>query len=352
MIKKYLSLLILSGLFATCVFSAVSTQHKKAKYTIKIAFLGSIDDEDYDGALVLKDFVESRYNGKVEVRIFPAGQFCGNERECIDAMQTGILEVFMTTAGGIGRLFGPAQVLDLPCAFSNDSVAECVFDGPMVSDLRNAALKSGLGMRLMTISNTGGWRNIATTSRQIREPADMAGLKIRTIASTIQQEMTRQLGANPTPIAWPEVYSALATGVVEGTKNSIQDIVGSKLHENIKFITLDGHAYMAAMWWYSEAGWQKLPTEMRHIVYDGFQRLKLVTRAMPIRRQIADYKEFKDQGGTIYVPTFEEKAKFRAATSGMRDWFVGSFGTEWLDKLDGAIAICEASTKASFDLAN
>ena len=88
-------------------------------------------------------------------------------------------------------------------------------------------------MRLMVISNTGGWRNFATTtSKQIKTPADVeARLKIRTIPAEIQQEMVRQLGGNPTAVAWPEVYTSLATGVVEGTKNGITDIMNMKFPE-------------------------------------------------------------------------------------------------------------------------
>ena len=349
MIKKYSSVLLLAAIFAASVYGSVSSVQTKADHTIRIGFLGSADGEDYDGALVFKDYVESRSNGSVAVQIFPSGQFCGNERECIEATQSGILDIHMTTTGGLGRLFGPAQVLDLPYAFEDDGIAECVFDGPLVSDLRTAILNEQLGMRLMVVSNTGGWRSIATTSKLVREPADMVGLKIRTIPSAIQQELVRQLGGNPTPIAWPEVYSALATDVVEGTKNSIQDIVSAKLHENLKFITLDGHAYMTALWWYSESAWQQLPVDLKKIVFEGFQNLKTVARALPIRRQISDYEEFRENGGTIYVPTTVEKVKFRQAASGMKDWFVEQYGAEWLDKLDAEINTCERNKADSFD---
>ncbi len=349
MIKKYSSVLILMAIFSASVYGSISSQQRSADHTIRVGFLGSADGEDYDGALVFKDYVESRTNGRVAVQIFPSGQFCGNERECIEATQSGILDVHMTTTGGLGRLFGPAQVFDLPYAFEDDVIAECVFDGPFSVDLRTAILENKLDMRLMVVSNTGGWRSIATTSRLVREPADLAGLKIRTIPSAIQQELVRQLGGNPTPIAWPEVYSALATGVVEGTKNSIQDIVSAKLHENLKFITLDGHAYMTAFWWYSESAWQQLPEDIKKIVFEAFQHLRTVSRAMPIRRQISDYDDFRENGGTIYVPTPAEKAKFRKAVSGMREWFTGQYGVEWLEKLDTAINICERSKSTLFE---
>lgn len=352
MIRKYASVLVLALIFAATVYGGVSSQKQKADHTIRIGFLGAAKGEDYDGALVLKDYIESRTNGRIAVEIFPSGQFCGNERECIEATQSGILDVHMTTTGGLGRLYGPVQVLDLPYAFDNDVIAECVFDGPLVADLRRVILDESLGMRLMVISNTGGWRSIATASKLVRDPADLEGLKIRTIPSAIQQQLVRELGGNPTPIAWPEVYSALATGVVEGTKNSIQDIVSTKLHETLKFITLDGHAYMTAFWWYSEEAWQKLPLETQRIVFEGFQHLKTVTRAVPMRSQIADYEAFREAGGTIYVPTTEEKAKFRDAASGMRQWFADQYGSIWLEKLDTAITACEVRNQDGFSLMN
>ena len=108
-------------------------------------------------------------------------------------------------------------------------------------------------MRLMAISNTGGWRNIANTKKQIRTPNDVNGLKVRTIKADVQIELVKAMGGNPTPISWPEVYTSLATGVVDGTKNGITDIVRMKFHEHWKHITLDGHAYMGALWFLSEA---------------------------------------------------------------------------------------------------
>ena len=350
--KQHLLLLAFAAITVTSVVGAITSSVTTAERTIKIAFLGSPEDEDYDGSLVFKDYVESRTNGRVAVDIYPSGQFCGNERECIEGLQSGILEIHMTTIGGLGNVFAPGQVLDLPYAFRDDRVAECVFDGPIAGQIRRAVLDAGLGMRLMTISNTGGWRNFATADTPIRTPADLAGQKIRTTPAAIQQELVRQLGGNPTPVAWSEVYTALATGVVEGTKNGIQDIVGMKFHEHIKHITLDGHAYMGALWWFSEPVWQTLPDDLKRIVFDGFQHLKTVTRALPMRRQIEAYEEFKAKGGTVYAPSPEEKALFRQASSGMRAWFAENYGGEWLDRLDAAVADCEARIDAEFSAVN
>ena len=336
---------------ASLLFAAPAAEAQE--YNIKVSFLGSPQDEDFDGSMVFKDYVESRSNGAIGVEIFPGGQFCNNEKECLDNLRSGTLEVYITTIGGFGNVFGPGQVLDLPYMFADDRTAECVFDGPFVDQLRQGVLDAGTGMRLMVISNTGGWRNFGTTTKPIKTPGDLAGVKVRTIPAEIQQELVKQLGGNPTAVAWTEVYTSLSTGVVEGTKNGITDIMNMKFPEaGLKYLTLDGHAYMGALWWYSDSAWQQLPDNLRRIVFDGMNHLKTVTRAFPMRRQIEAYDQFREAGGTIYVPTAEEKASFQEASSGMRQWYIDQYGPEWLEKLDAAVADCTETVNAEFAAVN
>lgn len=320
-----------------------------ADTTLKIGFLGSQTDEDYEGSIVFEDYVESRTNGAVEVEIYHSGQFCGNFRECIEGVQSGALEITISTIGGFGNLWGPGQVLDLPYLLRDDRVAECVFDGPFVNQLRDQVLQEIPGMRLMMVGNTGGWRNFATTSTLIKSPSDVAGLKIRTIPADIQKELVKLLGGNPTPIAWPEVYTSLATGVVEGTKNGITDIVSMKFEDHLNNITLDGHAYMAALWWMNDDTWSNLSPAHKRVVYDGFQHMKTVTRASPMLRQIAAIETFKKANGTVYVPTPEQKAEFQATAKPMEKWYIDQFGSEWLDKARAAISDCEAKIAAELN---
>lgn len=310
---------------------------------LKVAFLGSKDDEDYAGAMAFKDVVERETNGSLLVQVFPAGQFCGNARECLESLQSGTLEMTMTTAGGAGSLFGSIQVLDLPYAFDGDAVAECVLDGPFSDTLRDAMLERGTGIRLGVVSNTGGWRNFATVSTPIQTADDLAGLKLRTVTAPIQQEMMRQLNASATPIAWSELYSALATKVVEGSKNSVQDIVGMKFHEHVKHLSLDGHSYMAAMWWLSDDRWQTYSPVEQQAISNGLKALRDITRDIVKAGEAEALAEFKSAGGTVYELSGEQRQTFVEATSGMRDWFSERYGEEWLNTLDQAVANCPTS---------
>ena len=324
-----------------CTVGVFNSRAERAEITIRIAFLASSDDEDYVGAMAFKESVEAAAGGRVAVQVFPSGQYCGNERECMEALQGGTLEVHQTTVGGLAALFGPAQALDLPYTFVNDAVAECVMDGPLLAQMGQAILDQELGLRLMDVGNTGGWRSFATTTRRIRSPADLARLRIRTLPSALEQEMVRALGGSPTPLPWSEVYYALSAGLLDGTKNSVQDVVAMKLHEHVRYLLVDRHSYMGAMWWYSEQQWQALPEDLKPVVAEGFRVLAIATREAAASRQAPAFEAFRASGGTVDEITPAQREQFRAATRGLRDWYANRYGRDWLERLDAAVAACE-----------
>jgi TRAP-type C4-dicarboxylate transport system substrate-binding protein len=332
---------LLALIVAGCIAGIVSSRAERAEFTVHVAFLASQDDEDYVGAKAFEDTVERLLPGRVNVRIFPSGQFCGSERECIEALQSGILEMHQTTIGGLAALYGAAQVLDLPYAFRDDAVAECVLDGPLVHAMGEAILAQDLGLRLMAVGNTGGWRAFASTDRPMDGPRDIAGLRLRTLPSALEQQMVRELGAAPMPLAFSELYGALGAGLLDGTKNSPQDIVGQKLHDHLRHLYVDRHSYMTSIWWYSDAQWRKLPPDVQAAFREGFRALAQATRVAAAQREAPALDDFRQRGGTIVVATPEQREELRQATLGLREWYVDRYGRDWLDRMDAAVADCE-----------
>ncbi|MHA1555016.1 MAG: TRAP transporter substrate-binding protein [Alphaproteobacteria bacterium] len=328
------------------------TAAQAADYNLRAVVGPDLNDEDYDGIIIFKDYVESRSNGTIEVEIFAGTQLCANGVECLQGISDGTLDVYISTSDAAAGIFPYVQVFDLPYLLRDDRVAEEVLTGDFPYLLRDLALRdSGGTIRLMTIGNTGGWRNFANTKRVVKTPADLAGLKIRTVVADLPQELVKAMGASPTPIPWPELFTSLQTGVVEGSKNDITDIMGMKFPDaGLKYVTLDGHAYMGGLWWMNNEKFTSMPEFERRVLADGFSQLQQATFASPKRKSIQAYKDFIDIGGTLYVPTPEQKIMFRDAAAPVYDWFKENVRNG--EKVFNALVEDAADAEATIDRLN
>jgi TRAP-type C4-dicarboxylate transport system substrate-binding protein len=322
-------------------------------FTIRATANSNENDEDYDGLVVFKNHVENASNGRIAVELFIGTQLCSGGAECLQGVSDGSIDVFVTTSGGAAGIFPYVQVLDLPYLMSDDRVAEHVLSGDFTRKMRDMALEdSGDTIRIMTIGNTGGWRNFANTQRRITGPDDLEGLKIRTVVADLPQEVVKAMGASPTPISWPELFTSFQTGVVDGSKNGITDIMGMKFPDaGLQYVTLDGHAYMGAIWVMNNEKFLSLPEDLRRVVVDGFYALQQATFASPKRKSIQAYQEFVEGGGDLYVPSPEEKEAFRDAAQPVFEWFQENVegGPEIYEALTTAVEEAEAELAEAYE---
>lgn len=337
---------IFKPLILAAMMAATAVVAQAADYTIRATANSNENDEDYDGLVVFKNYVESASNGAIAVELFIGTQLCSKGAECLQGVADGSIDVYISTSGGAAGIFPYVQILDVPYLMSDDRIAEHVLSGDFTRKLREMALKdSGGKIRLMTVGNTGGWRNFANTKRRVQNPNDMGGLKIRTVVADLPQELVRALGASPTPIPWPELFTSFQTGVVEGSKNGITDIMGMKFPDaGLKYVTLDGHAYMGALWWMNNDKFMSMPDELKTVIVDGFYQLQQATFASPKRKSIQAYADFVAGGGDLYVPTPAEKAAFKKAAAPVYDWFKTNVegGEEVFNAFTAAVSAAEA----------
>ena len=337
----------LTAMALICAFGAAAGAQE---YTLRATANSNEQDEDFDGLVVFKNYVENASNGAIKVDLFIGTQLCGNGAECLQGVADGSIDIFISTSSGAAGIFPYIQVLDLPYLMDDDRVAEKLLTGDFPQKLRDMALESSGGkIRLMTIGNTGGWRSFANTEKQVHTPADLAGMKLRTVEADLPQELVRAFGASPTPIPWPELFTSLQTGVVEGTQNGITDIMNMKFPDaGLDYLTLDNHAYMSAFWFMSNDSFMALPEDMRRVVVDGFYQLQQATFASPKRKSIKGYEDFVAGGGDLYVPTPEEKQAFRDAAAPVYEWFKTSVdgGAEIFTTFEDAVATAQAEVDA------
>ncbi len=349
MMKK----LTVSALTALLLAGSSVAAYAAAEINLRATANSNENDEDYDGLVVFKNYVEQASNGAIGVELFIGTQLCSNGTECLAGLADGNIDIVIQTSGGTANIFPFVQVLDLPYLMSDDRVAEAVLanGSGFVTTMQDMVQEASDGMvRLMTVGNTGGWRNFANTQKRVTQPSDMEGLKIRTVVADLPQELVKALGASPTPIPWPELFTSFQTGVVEGSKNGITDIMNMKFPDaGLKYVTLDGHAYMGALWFMNNEKFMSLDPALRRVVVDGFYALQQATFASPKRKSIQAYQDFQTAGGDIYVPTPEEKAMFKEAASPVYDWFKTNVdgGERIFDALTGAVAEVEAEIDAT-----
>ena len=322
-----------------------------ADYVLKYGHPGPVgpDSDDHVAGEFLKSFLETRSNGQIEVQIFPGSQL-GSFREMIEQVNAGTLELAHTALGGLVGFMPELQVIELPYMIRDDLVAECMINGPFFEDVRETFLAKSGNVNLIGIGNTGRFRSFYTANNLVKSADDLKGVKMRVINSQLPVKMMEFYGGNPTPVAWGELYTSLATGVVEGTKNAVTDIIPNKMEEVLRYATLDEHAYLWGFMAVSQDFLDSLPPDLKALTVAGIRQMADVQREFNKGAEGRQTKAFIEGGGEMYVPTAEEMESFRAVKDPMRDWYVEQFGQEWFDKFAGAAADCEASVDADLAL--
>ena len=172
----------------------------------------------------------------------PAGQL-GGERDMIEGLQIGSLDVVITSTGPLGNFVPQVYALDLPFLFRDYDHARKVLDGEIGQELLDEISKNNL---VALAWSENGFRHVTNSQRAVRTPEDLAGLKLRTMENKVHMAAFEGMGAAPTPMAFPELFSALQQGVVDGQENPVTVITASKFWEVQKYVSLTGHVYSPA----------------------------------------------------------------------------------------------------------
>jgi tripartite ATP-independent transporter DctP family solute receptor len=197
-----------------------------------------------DASLLFAKLVGEKTEGRVKIDVGGSAQF-GEDAEALTNMRLGTLAFSANSQGTTSGVVPQIAVLGLPFLFQSLPQAWKVADGPVGAEIAKAADKHGL---VVLAYWDNGIRHTSNNVRPITKPEDLAGIKIRTPPDPITIDIFKALGANPTPLAFSELYIALQQGVVDGQENPLVNIhasklFSSKLHEVQKYISLTGHKY-------------------------------------------------------------------------------------------------------------
>jgi tripartite ATP-independent transporter DctP family solute receptor len=328
MVGTVLSLLVTAGLMTAT--PAIAAEVK----TIKVGIGYNEESPQYKGLQKFKELVEARSDGRLKVDLFGNSQL-GDDAKMMTSLRAGTLEMTQPSTAPIAGLDKQWMVFDLPFLFPDEEVADKVLDGPFGQKFLDSLSAHGI-IGLAFWEN--GFRELTNSVREVRTPADLKGLKIRTMENPVHLAAFRALGANPTPMPFGELFSALQQKTIDGQENPSPTIFLQKFYEVQKFTTLSNHFYSPFVFMYSKRLWDRLDKQDQDIIRAAAQEARLTQRQ--INRGIMDdaITGMEKNGMTVTRLTPEQHNAFVEATKDIGKQFEADFGADNLKGLMQEIA--------------
>ncbi len=298
--------------------------------TLQVGITLAEDSHYYKGLEHFADLVEEKSDGELAIEIFPNGSL-GGERDMVESLQVGSLDMVLTSTGPLGGFAPEINVVDLPFLFENREHAYKVLDGKIGQDLLS-------GLEDQSLKGLAWWENgfrhITNSQHPIEKPEDLKGLKIRTMENNVHMDSFKAMGADPTPMSFTELFTALQQGVVDGQENPVPIISTSRFYEVQDYLTLTGHFYSPAALLVSSQVFDGLSEDQQTALQEA------ATEGAEYEREIvADMEEemiadLKDQGMEIVEDV--DKEAFRKATKSVYDQYSDQVGADLIKQIQDA----------------
>jgi C4-dicarboxylate-binding protein DctP len=305
-------------------FSAVS---HAADFTFTFAHVLTEDTPNARAAVVFKEEVEKNSDGRIEINIRPAAQL-GGDVEIIEQTQMGLVHLAIPPTGNLANFNEQMYLFDLPFLLGDNDAMMRVLDGEVGTEL----LATLDGNNLHGIAMWGaGFRHMTNNIRPINGPDDLAGIKMRTLQAPTILSTYRAYGANPTAMAYVEVYNGLQQGVIEGQENPLANIASMKFHEVQDYMTLTGHAYHTYAAVMNKQAWESLPEDLQTVVEEAMIVGRDAARQFTEEDESKILEDIKDQI-EIQELSEEGRAAFVEASQPIYDEFREKVTPALMDK--------------------
>lgn len=273
------------------------------------------------------DEVKKNTDGRYEILGFHAGAL-GGEREAIEAVQLGTQELTLSSTGPIPNFVPETRILDVPFLFRDYPHARAVLDGPIGDEMLKKF--DSKGMKALGWCDNG-FRHMTNSRHAVNSPADLKGLKMRTMENPVHIQAYKAFGIIPTPMSFTEVFTALQQGTVDGQENPLSIIQSAKFEQVQKHMTLTGHVFSPCVLIMSKASFDGLSDADKKAFQDAAKVAIAVNRA----RVDKDEKEAVaalEKGG-MQVVTNVDKAAYQAQLETVYKDFAKQFGQDKLDAI-------------------
>lgn len=302
-------------------------------YVIKAGHAASEDHFAQGSFEKFKELVEDNSDGKIKVEIYPNGQL-GGEREMVEAIQLGNLTMAAPSSAVLTSFASGMYLWDLPFLFKDAAMAHEVLDGEVGTEVLDSL--SDVGIKGLGYWENG-FRHLMNNKHEVSTMEEMKGLKIRTLESQQQIQMWNATGANATPIAFTELYSALQQGTVDAAESPLALMYAQKFQEVQKYLTLSSHLYSPWPVIINQKFFDDLPADLQQVVQDAVDETRTFNRQLSAEDE-AKSLELLQEGGMEYVElSSEEKDKFKKAMEVVYPEIKKLVGEDLYNKLMSAV---------------
>lgn len=301
------------ALLTVSLLLAVPQSYAADKMVWKFAALFDDDHALTKGAAKFKEDIEKKYGDKVEIKIYTLGKL-GNGREALEGIQSGTVELAYCSMPWTSSFSDAFGALSLPYLFLNREIAYRILDGDIGNRMR-ARFEKQTGIKFLGFWENG-IRHATNSKRPIKLPGDFKGLKIRVQQDPINLATFRAMGANPTPMALGEVFTALQQGVIDAQENPLANIYQLNFHEVQKYLSTTAHVYDAVGFYMDETLYAKLDPEFQKDILTAAAAATALQRKAAIDQDDFYMKKLVDYGKIeITVLTPDQLVPFKKAVA-------------------------------------
>ncbi|BCJ87594.1 TRAP transporter substrate-binding protein [Effusibacillus dendaii] len=288
------------------------------------------DHPEGQGLKKFKEIVEQKSGGKLKVQNYYAAQL-GDDQKMTEALKGGLQEITVPSTSPLVGTVKEFGIFDFPFLFNNEKEADAVLDGPIGKKILDKLPEHGL-IGLGYWEN--GFRNLTNSKHPVAKMEDFQGLKIRTMQNTVHLDAFKALGANPTPMAFSEVYNALESKTVDGQENPLATIESNKFYEVQPYLSLTNHVYTPFAFLVSKKFWDQLSDEEKKILQDAAVEAGKYERQLNREQNQKSLDNLKAKNMKINEVSNEEKARIQAAVKPVIDQYAKKFGEDLVKEMN------------------
>ena len=298
---------------AAALACAVAGAADFSAQTIRLAHTAAVSHAHHEAALQFAKNVSERTGGKVKVEVYPAGEL-GDQPALAEQVTLGALDSAVVSLGNLAMYSKKLNAMTAPFLFKDYDHAHRTIDAFVMPWMNEGlAQHDAVGLSMFDY----GFRQTTTKGVPVNSAADLKGVKIRTPPDDMTIAIFNALGANPAPLTFAELPTALQSGVFEAQENPLTNIYSSKLHEITKYISLTGHKYETAPLLASMAWWSSLSPEDQACVQSSADEATAFQRQTAEEKQTEVRQKLVEEGAII--TEIQDRQAFIDATASVYD---------------------------------